>query len=175
MGTRDEIIARLRQLPEVVGKGDGEIAKICGITSSAWSNYKSEKDNVGTIVWSVALELWNAFGVPMEWIYDGQTAMVPDPEMRTKLATASRKAEEWLASRGATPSEAAWTGLTSRQMRELRRALRAAISDADCLQALPSDAWLDGRLRDYGCPADQLVAWRERIRALPLRSPDGAD
>lgn len=97
VGTRAEIIARLRQLPEVLGKTDGEIAEICGITAPQWSNYKSETIDV-TIRPLVAWELWNAFGIPMEWVYDGQTARA-EPAMRAKLATANRKAEAWLAGR----------------------------------------------------------------------------
>lgn len=74
-------------------------------------------------------------------------------------------------------SQAAWTALTIGQMRQLARALCTAtfISSADCLEAAPSDAWLDARLRDFGCPENQLAAWRALIKALPLASlADGA-
>ena len=61
-----------------------------------------------------------------------------------------------------------WPGLTRGQARELARAFCATIAKADCPEELPSDAWLDVRLRDLGCPDDQLETWRDRIKAMPL-------
>ena len=61
-----------------------------------------------------------------------------------------------------------WPGLTPGQLRVLAREYAAAILRADCIEALPSDAWLDARLRDHGCPSDQLETWRERVKAAPL-------
>ncbi|MGA8290944.1 MAG: hypothetical protein WB820_00270 [Rhodoplanes sp.] len=61
-----------------------------------------------------------------------------------------------------------WPGLTSGQLRVLAREYCAAILDADSIEALPSDAWLDVRLRDHGCPSDQPETWRERVKAAPL-------
>jgi hypothetical protein len=63
-----------------------------------------------------------------------------------------------------------WPGLTNGQMREIALAFCAAIQSADCLEALPSDAWLDVRLKDHGCPEDQLAIWRAQIRAMRLTS-----
>jgi hypothetical protein len=67
------------------------------------------------------------------------------------------------------------TYLTNGQMRELARAFCAAIRSADCPEALPSDAWLDARLREHGCPEDHLTTLRAQIKAIPLTSlADGA-
>lgn len=93
VGTRDEIIGRLRQLPAILGKTDAELARICGVNPSAWSNYKSESASKNTIIWEAALELWNAYGIPMEWTYDGQVGRVLDPDLREKLALAHRLSE----------------------------------------------------------------------------------
>ena len=68
-----------------------------------------------------------------------------------------------------------WPGLTNGQVRELAREYCVAIAKADCLEEVPSDAWLDVRLHDRGCPDDQLETWRARIRTIPLREiADGA-
>jgi transcriptional regulator with XRE-family HTH domain len=93
MGSRDEIIARLRKLPLVLGKSDTELARICGVAASTWSNYKSKKASKNIIIWQAALELWNVYGIPMEWTYDGQVGRVPDADLREKLALANRAAE----------------------------------------------------------------------------------
>jgi hypothetical protein len=61
-----------------------------------------------------------------------------------------------------------WPGLTNEQARELAREYCVAIAKADGLEELPSDAWLDVRLRELGCPEDQLEIWRAKIRAMPL-------
>jgi transcriptional regulator with XRE-family HTH domain len=103
VGTRDEIIERLRQLPEALDKSDTEIAQACGINPSTWSNYKSRAASKNIIVWGVALELWNAYAIPMEWIYDGQVSRVPDPELREKLAVANRAAMAEAASKRIRP------------------------------------------------------------------------
>ena len=92
MGTRDEIVARLRQLPALLGKSDAEIAYSCGVSPQSWSNFKSDSFIESTIVWHAALELWNVYGIPMEWTYDGQVARIPDPDLREKLALAQRQA-----------------------------------------------------------------------------------
>jgi len=51
-----------------------------------------------------------------------------------------------------------WPGLTQGQRREIF----ATITAADWP---PSDAWIDIRLLERGCPEDQLAEWRERIRS----------
>jgi transcriptional regulator with XRE-family HTH domain len=99
VGNRNEIIARLRMLPAILGKSDAELARICGVNPSAWSNYKSESASKNTIIWEAALELWNAYGIPMEWVYDGQVGRVTDPDLREKLALAHRLAEAERASK----------------------------------------------------------------------------
>ena len=99
VGNRNEIIARLRMLPAILGKSDAELARICGVNPSAWSNYKSESASKNTIIWEAALELWNAYGIPMEWVYDGQVSRVTDPDLREKLALAHRLAEAERASK----------------------------------------------------------------------------
>jgi transcriptional regulator with XRE-family HTH domain len=91
--SRDEIIARLRLLPAILGKSDAELARACGVSPSTWSNYKSATASKNTIIWEAALELWNAYGIPMEWTYDGQAARIADPNLREKLALAHRLAE----------------------------------------------------------------------------------
>lgn len=63
-----------------------------------------------------------------------------------------------------------WTGLTNGQLRELARAFCIAATSAESPEELPSDAWLDVRLRDLGCPENQLAACRARIKTLPLAS-----
>jgi transcriptional regulator with XRE-family HTH domain len=93
VGTRDEIIARLRKLPKILGKSDADLARICGVAASTWSNYKSQSASKNIIIWEAALELWNVYGIPMEWVYDGQVGRVPDPVLREKLALANRAAE----------------------------------------------------------------------------------
>jgi hypothetical protein len=68
-------------------------------------------------------------------------------------------------------SEAAWTGLTNGEMRALARKLCFAISKVDRLEALPDvDEWLNARIREQGCPENQLGVWRAKIKALPLKS-----
>ncbi len=62
-----------------------------------------------------------------------------------------------------------WPGLTNGQARELAREFCVAIMNAVEPMELPGDDWLDSRLRDRGCPDDQLATWRERILAMPLR------
>ena len=69
-----------------------------------------------------------------------------------------------------TASKASWT-LTDREMRALARKLCFAISRVDRLEALPDvDEWLDARIREHGCPENQLGLWRKKIKALPLKS-----
>src|SRR5215471_5863006 len=51
-----------------------------------------------------------------------------------------------------------WSGLTIEQRREIWR----AITPADWP---PSDAWINARLRERGCPEDQLAIWHGRIRS----------
>lgn len=99
MGQRDEIVARLRQLPEVLGKTDREIADACGISPQQWSNYKSESYTESSIRPLVALELEKAFGVPMGWVYGGLLDRINDPDLRARLALANRRADAWLAAR----------------------------------------------------------------------------
>jgi transcriptional regulator with XRE-family HTH domain len=93
VGSRDEIIARLRMLPAILGKSDAELARACGVNPSTWSNYKSATASKNTIIWEAALGLWDAYGIPMEWVYDGQVGRVTDPDLREKLALAQRLAE----------------------------------------------------------------------------------
>lgn len=103
MGTRLEILARVRQLPDILGKKDHEIAEICGVTPQQWSNYKSAGAHNNEIPPYAALALWNAYGIPMEWIYDGQISRTPDQDMREKLTLANRRAGQWLAGSRAQP------------------------------------------------------------------------
>jgi hypothetical protein len=51
-----------------------------------------------------------------------------------------------------------WPGLPIEQRREIF----AAITPSDWP---PSDAWIDARLRERGCPEDQFATWRGRIRS----------
>jgi len=68
-----------------------------------------------------------------------------------------------------------WSDLTKGKARELARAYVVAIAKADCPEELPSDAWLNVRLRELGCPEDQLGISRERIKTMPLTElTDGA-
>jgi hypothetical protein len=69
-----------------------------------------------------------------------------------------------------------WQGLT--EVRELARELDIAIArvvhelelgETPPEGALPDAAWLNVRLRERGCPEDQLATWRERIKSTPLR------
>jgi transcriptional regulator with XRE-family HTH domain len=99
VGSRDEIIARLRMLPAILGKSDAELARVCGVNPSTWSNYKSATASKNIIIWEAALELWNAYGIPMEWVYDGQVGRISDPDLREKLALAHRLAETERASK----------------------------------------------------------------------------
>jgi transcriptional regulator with XRE-family HTH domain len=92
MGTKAETAARLRQLPEILGKKNSDLAEICGVTPQQVSNYKSDTEHNNEIPWRSALAIWKAYGVPMEWIYDGQTVRVSGPEMREKLARTDRAA-----------------------------------------------------------------------------------
>jgi hypothetical protein len=55
------------------------------------------------------------------------------------------------------------------KLRELARAYSVAAMEATTLEELPTDAWLNVRLRDLGCPEEQLAAHRARIRSMPLR------
>lgn len=96
---RAEIVARLRQLPEVLGLTVGEIAEICGVSPQTWSNYISESYTEVSIRPLAALEIEKACGIPMGWIYGGLLDGVANPQMRAKLAAANRKADAWLASR----------------------------------------------------------------------------
>jgi hypothetical protein len=59
----------------------------------------------------------------------------------------------------------AWS-VTDGQLRELARWYRLAVARADW--RLPSNAWLNARLRERGCPERELAAWRHRIKALAL-------
>lgn len=89
---RDLVAARLRQLPEVLGKTDGELAMICGVEPSRWSNWKSPAASRNEIPPEAALHLLYAFGVPMEWIYGGDASRSTNPELRIKLHQAERQA-----------------------------------------------------------------------------------
>jgi hypothetical protein len=75
-------------------------------------------------------------------------------------------------------SKGDWVMMTEGQARELARELIAAVNkavEANCLEAFPPDAWLDARLREHGCPDDQLPMWRERVRSMPLRALSTGD
>jgi hypothetical protein len=71
-----------------------------------------------------------------------------------------------------------WSGLTKAEARAIAREMAIAIAEVSSaiehgktppLGALPGDKWLDVRLRERGCPEDQLEMWRERICSTPLR------
>lgn len=91
MPRRDEIIARLEELPDILGKKHTDIAEALGISASQWANYRSENASQNVIVWDVALELSVTFGIPMEWTYAGLLDRVTDAVMRAKLAGANRR------------------------------------------------------------------------------------
>lgn len=76
--SRAETAARVRQLPKILGKKNSDLAKTCGVTPQQWVKYKSDTEYNNEIPARVALILWQAYGVPMEWIYDGQTVRVSD-------------------------------------------------------------------------------------------------
>jgi hypothetical protein len=65
--------------------------------------------------------------------------------------------------------------LTKAQARELADEFIVAMLAAGS-EAFPEDEWLAAKLRERGCPEDQLETWRERIKSLPLdEDDDGGD
>jgi len=60
-------------------------------------------------------------------------------------------------------------GLSERQARKLAWGLVAATLEGN------PDEWLNAQLRERGCPEDQLEAWRERIKSMPLEADDDED
>lgn len=91
--TREQIVFRLRLLPEVLSKKVGEIAKAAGVEPSTWSNYIAEpKVSKNVIPWEVASELKDAFGLTLDWIYCGDRPSIKDEALRLKIIQAERAA-----------------------------------------------------------------------------------
>jgi hypothetical protein len=63
-----------------------------------------------------------------------------------------------------THMSASWW-LTNEQLQELARTLATAVMGDDDLLF---DEWLDERLRDLGCPDDQLDVWIEKVWRYPV-------
>jgi hypothetical protein len=61
------------------------------------------------------------------------------------------------------------TEITDWQLREIARELFTAVQAAAAPEEIPTDAWIDARLRTIGCSEDELRAHRDRIRKMPLR------
>lgn len=99
MAGADETAARMRQLPEALDRKDSEISGVIGVSSSRWANYKAGIRKIST---DAALELWNVYGIPMEWTYDGQVGRIDNPDLRERLSKAHRLAMAEIAPRRAS-------------------------------------------------------------------------
>jgi hypothetical protein len=60
--------------------------------------------------------------------------------------------------------------LTKGQIRALARKYAVRVVETTCCEELPDHEWLDARLREHGCPEDQLDVWRDRVLSTPLTS-----
>lgn len=89
--SRDQIVFRLRLLPEVLGRPKNEIAAAAGVTPSVWSNYVSDT-NKNVITWKAASELHATFGLSLDWIYCGDAMSIRDEGLRLKIRKAERDA-----------------------------------------------------------------------------------
>jgi hypothetical protein len=58
-----------------------------------------------------------------------------------------------------------WPGLSEREIREVGREFATTLLRTDAREA---DKRLVAHLKHFGCPRDQLAAWAEQVKALPL-------
>lgn len=91
--TRDDIVRRLRILPEALGKKVGEIAAAAGVSPNQWSNYIADPDVRKDIIpYTAAAELRATFNLTLDWIYCGDPTTIRDEALRIKLRRAERAA-----------------------------------------------------------------------------------
>ena len=88
---RDRIAFRLDLLPTALGKPRKEIYEAAGMSKSGWSNVTSLA-RPERIAIDPALELWETFGISIEWMFKGDYNTILDQDLRTKLKLAEREA-----------------------------------------------------------------------------------
>ena len=88
---RDRIAFRLDLLPTALGKTRKEIYVAAGMSKSGWSNVTS-LTRPERIAIEPALELWETFGISIEWMFKGDYNTILDQDLRTKLKLAEREA-----------------------------------------------------------------------------------
>jgi transcriptional regulator with XRE-family HTH domain len=70
-----EIAHRLTILREALGyRTQGEMAAVLGMTAGSWSNYERGFSRINI---DAALLLQRRFGIPLDYVYIGLTAMLP--------------------------------------------------------------------------------------------------
>lgn len=84
---RNEVAARLRILPDVLGMRAGELAELVGISPPKWSNYTSPNASDLIPVYNTR-ELVRVFGITTDWIYWDNLASIADTGLRNKLQRA---------------------------------------------------------------------------------------
>ncbi|MGU3387184.1 helix-turn-helix transcriptional regulator [Methylobacterium sp. D53M] len=75
--TADELNAtgeRLRLLREIHGMHQAEWARHIGVTRQSWNNYEMGAARISI---DAAMILLRKFGVSLDWIYNGEEAMLP--------------------------------------------------------------------------------------------------
>ncbi|WP_336489718.1 helix-turn-helix domain-containing protein [Methylobacterium nigriterrae] len=78
---------RLRNLRATTGLSQQKFATSFGLGHSQWANFESAKHRIGI---DAALTLRREMGVPLDWIYLGDTACLP-----AALKDELRKAARW--------------------------------------------------------------------------------
>lgn len=89
--SRDQIIARLRLLPDLFGMKIGEFAETIGVNGSTWSNWVSNT-NKNEIPRESAQELKEVYGITTDWLYCGDLESIKDSGLRIKIRKAERAA-----------------------------------------------------------------------------------
>jgi transcriptional regulator with XRE-family HTH domain len=70
-----EIARRLRVLREALGyETQGQMAAELGMTSNSWNNYERGFSRINL---DAGLAIQRRWGVPLDWLYIGSTAMLP--------------------------------------------------------------------------------------------------
>jgi transcriptional regulator with XRE-family HTH domain len=65
---------RLRALRLATGKGQKDFAEGLGLGEAQWANFEAAQSRIGI---DAALVLLREMKVPLDWIYAGETAMLP--------------------------------------------------------------------------------------------------
>lgn len=88
---RDQVAFRLRLLPIALDRPTKAVYEATGLSKSGWSNVTSPNQS-DRITVDAALDLWEAFGVSVEWVFKGDYNTVLDADLRASLKKAEQDA-----------------------------------------------------------------------------------